>query len=290
MAKERKELLFAKNKKEMLSSCPSVKPKYQDANLSPYSDEFQLVKETAEEDPYHYGWELLNLLQQYPEHEIGTHTFSHYYCLEKGESKEAFREDLLAAKRIASDKGIPIESLVFPRNQYAPHHLEVCHEVGIKTYRGTEKVWFRKSIPESDTTLALRIVRTLDCYVNISGHHVYNLEDLVQNIPYNIPSSRFFRPYMKKGGRLAEKLKLRRIKGSMTYAAKNGLVYHLWWHPHNFASHTKDNIATLSSIFEHFLFLKNKYGFENRTMGEVGSMLDTINGNIQKDGFYNKSV
>src|SRR5690606_23020234 len=107
-------LLFAKDKKEMLAYSPYLKPNYKDSNLSPYSDGFMLVKESAEEDPYHYALPLIEgIARDYPEHEIATHTFSHYYCQEPGQNLEEFRADLEAAIAIARAKGIEMSSLVF---------------------------------------------------------------------------------------------------------------------------------------------------------------------------------
>ena len=45
----------------------------------------------------------------------------------------------------------------------------------------------------------------------------------------NLPASFFIRPYSKKLF-LFNNLKLRRIKNSMTHAAKNREMIHLWWH------------------------------------------------------------
>ena len=63
--------------------------------------------------------------------------------------------------------------------------------------------------------------------------------------------------------------KLRRIKKSMTYAAKTGRIYHLWWHPHNFGINLKDNMSFLIKVLEHYLFLKNKYGMQSLNMNEI---------------------
>jgi peptidoglycan/xylan/chitin deacetylase (PgdA/CDA1 family) len=268
-------LLAADSKEEMRQYIPEDKPEYSDSNLSPYTDNLTLVKESPEDDPYHYGGNLIRLIREYPEHELGTHTFSHYYCQEEGASPESFRADLLAAKAIAYDKGLLIDSLVFPRNQYNTAFMKICEEVGVKTYRGNERVWFRK--PTNKGTLPTRMVRTLDCFFNISGNHCYDLKDLANGSPVDIPSSRFLRPYMTKGGALFENLKLRRIKKGMTEAAKKGRVFHLWWHPHNFATNSDQNFNTLEAVLEHFTELKTEYGFENKTMGEAGDLLASVN-------------
>lgn len=270
-------LLFAKDKAEMERYSPVIKPGYTDANLSPYTDGFIQVKEISEEDPYHFALPLIQLIRdKYPEHEIGTHTFSHYYCQETGQTVEEFRADLASAINIAKSKGVALYSLVFPRNQFNPEYLEVCREMGILTYRGNEKAWYYAPDGKEGTTLKKKIYRTLDCYVNISGHNSYNLADLVSGLPYNIPSSRFFRPFMSKGGKLLEYLKLRRIKKSMTYAAKNKLLYHLWWHPHNFGRHTDTNMGTLKAVLEHYKKLNLQYGFKSATMKDCADMLNLM--------------
>jgi peptidoglycan/xylan/chitin deacetylase (PgdA/CDA1 family) len=266
-------LLVADSKAEMMAFLPEIKPDYDDPNLSSYHDGMAQVGPGPEADPYHFGGASWNLLKEYPEHELGTHTFSHYFCLEDGESLEAFRADLRAAKSIGEKNGLPIDSLVFPRNQYTPNHIRVCAEEGVKTYRGNEQVWFRKPRSERKIGLLIRIVRTLDIYLNLSGNHCYKLEDLSGTTPVNIPSSRFFRPYMARGGRVFEALKLRRIKQGMTEAAKKGLLFHLWWHPHNFGAHMEENLRTFEAVLKHYKELQERYGFQNRTMGEVGQIL-----------------
>ena len=93
--------------------------------------------------------------------------------------------------------------------------------MGILTYRGNSESWFRQSESDENTPLIKKVSRPLDCYIHISGHHCFKLMDLISERPINIPSSRFLRPFMKKGGKIMEYLKLRRIKNSMTYAARN---------------------------------------------------------------------
>jgi peptidoglycan/xylan/chitin deacetylase (PgdA/CDA1 family) len=268
-------LLFAKDKKEMEAYSPTLKPSYKNNNLSPFSDGFSLVKENATDDLYHYALSIIEMIaRDYPEHEIGTHTFSHYYCLEPGQSVKEFEADLIAAIAIAKARGIEVLSLVFPRNQFNPDYLEVCKELGILTYRGNGKSWFRISESDEKTSLMKKVFRTLDCYINISGHHCYKLIDLISERPINIPSSRFLRPYKEKGGKVLEYLKLRRTKNSMTYAAKNKLMFHLWWHPHNFGTNTDINMTTLNSILKHYKKLNIRYGFESATMLECANMLN----------------
>ncbi|WP_249042349.1 polysaccharide deacetylase family protein [Flagellimonas olearia] len=266
--------LFAKTKKELLEFSPKKKPDYQDNNLSPYDDSFIKVKETYNDDPYHFAPNLINLILNHQNHELGTHTFSHFYCLEHGQSSEDFRNDLEAAIGISAKYGNQIKSIVFPRNQVNMSYLDICEELGVVSYRGTEKVWFNRADSEADTSLFKKIFRTLDCYLNISGYHTYSMNEVAKVFPYNIRSSRFLRPYNSKLGFL-EFLKLNRIKRAMTHAAKKGEIFHLWWHPHNFGNNTEKNFKNLLNILKHYSYLKRVYDFDSCTMLEVAKDLDS---------------
>jgi hypothetical protein len=66
-----------------------------------------------------------------------------------------------------------------------------------------------------------------------------------------------------------EPFKLWRIKGQMLRAAKKGEIYHLWWHPHNFGSHTDLNLREAEELFSYYSMLNVKYGMQSSTMTEV---------------------
>lgn len=264
--------LFASNKEELIKHNPLKTPNYFDSNLSPYNGHFDLINDNEELDKYHYAAELIELLQKHPNQEIASHTYSHYYCLEKGQTKSEFKYDILAAIKIAKTKNISLKSLVFPRNQFNNEYLEVIRELGITSYRGNEKAWFQKASNAEETKLYKRAFRLIDAYINISGHNCYSLKEIAKKKPFDIPSSRFLRPYSLKLKRI-EHLRSKRILKSMTYAAKNNLVYHLWWHPHNFSVFKNENFDFLSKILNHYTFLKSEYAFESLTMDNLSELL-----------------
>ncbi len=271
--------LFASSKAELVNFCPTNKPKYTDENLSPYNGHFDLVGDSEETDKYHFASKLINLINSYPHQEIATHTFSHYYCLENGQEKQNFEEDTIAAIEIAKKSNVDIKSLVFPRNQFNNEYLKVIKDLGINSYRGNEKIWFHSASKSKEEKLGKRAFRLLDSYFNISGHNCYTFEEIKQKEPFDIPSSRFLRPYSSKL-KMFEKLKLRRILNSMTYAAQKGKIYHLWWHPHNFGINQQENFNFLDEILSHYLKLNDNYGFESLTMNDLSTILQQskING------------
>lgn len=258
--------LFAKDKAELLESIPKILPEYENSNLSPYNSYLDSLD--LESPKYHFATPLLTLLKG-TSHEISSHTFSHYYCLEEGQTVDSFVADLDAAHRIAKQNGIKLTSIVFPRNQYNNSYIKSCQLSGIIAYRGNEDFWFYKSEANEDEGYIKRAFRLLDSYVNISGYHTYNLETINPKNAriVNIPASRFLRPYFSPLGFL-EHLKYRRIKNSMTYAAEKGEIYHLWWHPHNFGSNTEQNFKALESILEHYKELNGEYDYKSSTMSE----------------------
>ncbi|MEO7263910.1 MAG: polysaccharide deacetylase family protein, partial [Ferruginibacter sp.] len=257
-------LLFFSSRKEMLENLPSRLPQYVNKRLSPYGSYMhENVGEDFKQDLFHFAPHLLQMIQEAPEQEIGTHTFSHYYCLEMGQSIDDFREDIRMAIKIAAKEGIKITSIVFPRNQFNAAYLGVCKDLGIIAYRNNENSWIYSAKNGEEENLFRRMVRLTDAYLNISGHHCHELQNL--EYPVNIPSSRFLRPY-SPSLRFLENLRMRRIKRAMTHAAKHRLLFHLWWHPHNFGINQDENFAFLTQILEHYLLLNKLYGFKSITM------------------------
>jgi peptidoglycan/xylan/chitin deacetylase (PgdA/CDA1 family) len=260
-------LLF-NSKKELLNNLPSIKPTYSNKRYNPYG-EYIMNIDPINELKYHFASNDIDKILSGSNHELSTHTYSHYYCLEQGQQKEQFRSDLHQAIVTAKAlKSIDLKTIVFPRNQFNKDYEEVLIEMGIIAYRGNEQTWFYKETSGKDDNLIRRVMRLIDTYFNISGHHCFDIKRSDNDQLINIPSSRFLRPYSSKL-KFLEGLRLKRIKDSMTFAAKNGLIYHLWWHPHNFGDNMEKNIDFLNSILRHYSYLNKNYGFSSVTMKQL---------------------
>lgn len=264
--------LFFETKAELLANIPDRKPQYSEATLSPYQNEFELVGEDHITDKFHFAPLLIKKILSYPGQEIGTHTFSHYYCLEPGQTIEDFRSDIQHAIVLAKKYDITLSSLVFPRNQFNEDYLKVCAELDIICYRGNEHSWLYTAKNANNENKFRRACRLADAYVRLSGHNCYTDAYMRSTYPIDIPSSRFLRPYSKKTD-LLEGMRLRRITSGMTHAAKNKLTYHLWWHPHNFGINQDKNFGFLEKILQHYQMLSNKYGFRSITMTNLAHEL-----------------
>lgn len=259
-------LLFFDRKEELIQFLPDTKPEYANPALSPYPT-IKDIGDSEREDPYHYAMSLIRRIMTYEGQEIGTHTFCHYYCLESGQAAAAFRADLFSARAAANRIGVQLKSLVFPRNQVNEEYLEICREVGITSYRGNAALYGYSGVNRLQSSKVRRGYRLIDSYLNLSGHQCY-LPERNSSRVLNVRSSRFLRPVSKCRG-VFETPRLRRIKESMTHAARTGTVYHLWWHPHNFGADLDANVGFLNKILTHYRDLSERYGMRSLNMGEL---------------------
>ncbi len=262
--------LFAENRQELEGCFPECKPSYDRKNLSPYGW-FQTIGEDEADAPCFYGSSLVKLVSQTPHQEIGSHTFSHYYCREAGQTQAQFAADMEAAKKIAANHGYELKSVILPRNQCEPSYTKVFRDLGFTAYRDEENDWIHEKIKFRPL---LRLLRLADVYLPLTGQGGYlpQKEDGV----WNLMGSRMYKPIFRPL-RFLEQQKIRRIKTQMLHAAKHGLTFHLWWHPHNIGVNTDAHLAQLEEIFSYYLQLQKTYGMESLTMQELAGRLEQEN-------------
>jgi peptidoglycan/xylan/chitin deacetylase (PgdA/CDA1 family) len=267
-------MLMARTRQELLSLLPppELRPTYEDVRVSSYHYlKTTHLGDSEKEDQLHFGSEMLQKIITTPFQEIGNHTFSHFYCIDGKENTDSvFAADLDAHERISSTYGIKTRSMAFPRNQAEEKALRVCKRNGIEAYRGTEDHFLYRPRKDAEQSLVIRGFRLLDHYVNLSGSHTYPLPSSDKDLPLNVKSSRFLRPF-NPALALFEPLRMRRIKRAMTKAASRREVFHLWWHPHDFGVHQEENFRNLEEILAHFEVLRARYGMESLSMGELAA-------------------
>ena len=264
-------MLFAENKKQILDNIPErdLLPSYDNIMHSSYKYLNQ-VGNSEKEDPYHFASSLIEEIRKHDFQEVASHTYSHYYCNEEGQTQDQFRKDLEINRAMVKDDDIV--SIVFPRNQCNPNYLSTCKEKGFLAYRGMENTYInRYDFPEK----VKRLLRFLDSYINISGNHCYSLSDAFEDSTkmLNLKSSCFFRPYVSKR-KFLERFKIRRVKKQMLYAARHNKIFHMWWHPHNMGENTAEFFDELEEIFRFATELNRLYGFQSANMRDI---VKTIN-------------
>jgi hypothetical protein len=219
------------------------------------------------------------MIRNTPRQDIGSHTFSHYFCLEEGETKESFEADLDAAQRIASGTmGIKLRSLALPRNQLKREYVPLIRKAGFLCYRGcqTGKIHEPRSTKVARAT-HFRVARFLDDYFPVSCDCTPAWKDLETDQPglYDVRASRFLRePPLFVGP--TNRLRAQRIKKVMRIAAQAHLIYHLWWHPHNFGAYVDESIEFLSDILSEFCELRDRFGFRSMSMVDAASLVQDL--------------
>ena len=256
--------LFAETYQELASFFPQNRPTYADERLDPYR-EFAKLGTNEEEAPCFYGASLIRQVAETPGQEIGSHTFCHYYCREKGQTAAQFAEDMRAARDIGEKHGYDLTSVILPRNQCEPEYTEVLRQCGFTAYRDEENDWIHEKIKFRPL---LRILRLADVYLPLTGQGGYVPQ--CENGIWNLVGSRMYKPIFPALS-FMEGLKLRRIKKQMLHAAKKGLTFHLWWHPHNVGVRTQAHMAQLEEIFSYYAYLKETYGMRSLNMREAAA-------------------
>ena len=211
--------------------------------------------------------ELVRMIAACEGQEVGTHTFSHYYCSNTSSNPEEFYAELMASRKIAMEKGYPFCSAVFPRNQVSGKFVEVLEHSHLRCFRGVEHGW----IPRNRRKLGKlgNVLWYLDNYIPLARTASFPLNNVEQigNL-MSIRNSRFFKPYRPKYA-FAEWLKLWRYKLEMKSAAKRGEIYHMYWHPHNFAENTEANFRQMEELLSYFEKMHSKYGMESKNLLEL---------------------
>lgn len=255
-------MLFNHGWDEWNQNIPEVLPEYENNYLSAYK--FGKSIQRMETEELCFAPELINQIKVTKGQEIGTHTYSHYYCMEPGQTIESFKFDLLKSKELGENIGVKLNSLVFPRNQYNQDYLEVCKEIGLKAVRTNPEVWYWKNTQQD--SLQKKIFRTGDAYAGFNNKSYKNIQEIYPGI-IGQKASRLLRRH--SGNSILDKARLQRIRSEMSTAAKNWEIYHLWWHPHNFGKNPEKNMQDLKDILVYFDMLRRKYNFGSQTMSEL---------------------
>lgn len=261
-------LIMCEDADDALDQAPEVRAQWREPRLDAYADLASLARD-AEAARAHFAPDLVRAIAAAPGQELATHTFGHYPPAEVGHTEEAFRADLRVAARVAERFGSAPRSIVFPRNQVAPGCLGVCAEEGIEVYRGL--LPGRLDEPRSLEEGALswpRALRLVDAHVPLRARDCYPPEAPRPGVPLNLPGSRLLRPAPSRP-RLLQRLRLRRVLRDMRGAARHRMVYHLWWHPHNFVGETEHKLMVLRAVLEELGRLRESHGLRSLGMAEV---------------------
>lgn len=256
-------MLMASGWEEWEHYKPTYLPGFREEKYSAY---FWAEKQKGKNSKALFAPELVREIIKTSGQELASHTFSHYYTGMEGSEMEAFRSDLQASKKIALEKfGLELKSLVFPRNQYNENYLNESAKMGFEFVRTNPADWFWENIEKE--SLLKKLFRTGDTLAPLGQKTTYSEIERLKNGQFAIPASRLLRPYQSNS--IFNRLRVDRIKKELEFASKNGLIYHLWWHPHNFGLLPKENLSVLKEILDFVSELRDEYGLISQTMEEI---------------------
>src|ERR1700730_17118355 len=231
--------LFARSREERRKFEPALRPRYHDRSLDAYAEP---IGNGEDDDPLHFAPSLIDQIQRCPQQEIATHTFSHHYCREPGQTVESFRADLNSAIAIAAERGIQFRSIIFPRNQVNPEYTQAVLDAGITCYRGSEQGGMNRGITRRERTLGLRVGRVAATDIDLSLKRM-------------------------------EEKRLKRMTDQFRLAALEDAIFHIWFHPHNFGVNLEQNLGVLERILQEFAFAREHYGMRSLSMDAVARMV-----------------
>lgn len=263
-------LMFAESRTEAESFMPTCRPKYRDSRLDPYQE---TLGAGEADDPFHFAPSLIAEIASRPGQEIACHSFSHYYAMEAGQAAEEFEADLNSAVAIAAQSGHDLRSYVFPRNEVNPEYLSILKRLGIQAYRGTEPTKIKEARSfDRQQRPHRRLGRLLDSYVDLCGPQTGPWPQDAELI--SVAASRYLRPYSPVLQPF-ETLRHARIEQAMKYAAEQGEVFHLWWHPEDFSYHCDENLVFLRAVLMTFDSYRARHGMVSVGMAEVNSLMQS---------------
>ena len=272
--------LFASTDAELEAHRPQVRPRYRRAEFDPYDEP---VGPTEASDPEHLAGSLVRQLSSTPGQEVASHTFSHFYCLEDGQNESDLRADLAAAQAIAGECGLRLTSLVLPRNQWNPRYAATVRESGFTCFRGPQPSFGHRARSHGEQSSVSRVGRLVDTYAGLGPPPPVAWDAVLRPDGLcDVPASAFLRPY-SPGRRRLEPLKMRRLVSGLRDAARRGRIFHLWWHPHNFAHHPVESFAFLNRLLDEYDRLAATGALRSLTMRDVAAEVTGSTGSTGSD-------
>jgi peptidoglycan/xylan/chitin deacetylase (PgdA/CDA1 family) len=194
-------------------------------------------------------------------HEIGTHTYRHIYARHAEVTRAVWDADLMEVAALHQRLGLPLRSIVFPRNQIA--YLDSLPQHGIIAYRGIEgnrpqerRGWrhlLQRSLPLPPPTYPLNSLRTTDSLVNL-------------------PASQFLLDYKGVRRMIPTASRVREAQIGLQRAAEQEHLYHLWFHPFNLGTHPQ-MFTALEAILRQAVAYREQGTLQVMTMQQAAAHL-----------------
>ena len=216
-------------------------------------------------DNFWYGSDIVETIKKAdPKQEIASHSFCHPIFSDKGCSRETAESDIAECVILAREKGIKLNTFVFPRN--SPAHLDILSEYGFRVFRGKDAV---------SLNLGLRLLNKAALLFNDMLPTVppvltpnFVLEDRL----IEIKGSMLFRFAHGASRFIPKGVRFKKAKKGIERAIKEKKIFHIWLHPISFAWRTAEMFDEFAAILEYADNRRKEGDLEIRTLQEIGDM------------------
>ncbi len=190
--------------------------------------------------------------------EIGCHTFSHPIFTEENITRARAEEELAECVRLANERGIKMQSFVYPQNKAG--YVDLLAKYGFTCYRGAE--WHERGhIPD-----ILRRIVHFGLVCTAATPPVY-LPEFTSDGIWKLPGSMLYFPMHGRRRYIPLSLRVHRARKGLEAAVKEKRIFHLWLHPTNLVDEMEQMFAGLRMIFEHATSLRERGLLDFKTMG-----------------------
>ena len=210
-----------------------------------------------------YGSKLVGAIEDADvEHEVGSHTFSH---VDFGTTtREIASAEMRKSVEIGDDRGLSMDSMVFPRNYVG--HRDVLAAYGVKSYRGNQpRRWYDRGRLGSATKFLGWPTGAVSPTLVAPEVDEYGL--------VNVPASLYLFCFEGTGRSVVERVTgdpiVKMAKRGIDRAATEDGVFHMWLHPNNLTE--ERDFDRMRAILEHLAEVRDRTPLEVETMGEIAA-------------------
>lgn len=219
----------------------------------------------ADRPDLRFGGDLVErLLGADPDHEIGSHTFSHVPFDDPRVTAEVVRAELRAAAEAAEGRGLSpaFRSFVFPRNRMG--YRDVLAECGYRAYRTNGEEW---GAARRDRLGKLR---------SLVGGGARLVEPQIDEFGMvAVPASLYLFGFEGRLRAAAEAVwddpVARQAERGIDAAADGEGLFHLWLHPNDLVEDR--DVDRVARVLDYLAERRNEGGLRIETMGEVADRL-----------------
>lgn len=222
----------------------------------------KIFTKSSEQDSYLWsGTNLIDLIRKNPSQEIACHSYTHPEFDQVPESQA--EEELKKCVEVAGKNKIKLSSFVYPRNKIK--YLHLLKKYGFNCYRGDAINYFEFSNPFRDV---FKIISMLI----IPKTATVSCENGLINIPGTMYffSTRGLRKYAPCG------IKYWKAKKSIDQAISKKRLFHLWFHPVDFAKDKEKQLKELRKILIYASQKQSQGLLEIKNMKQISDDIDYL--------------